>query len=173
MKDIITTIIFASKTVLKKNSHKFWFIVLISIFIFSYILIPVWLTPGNTLSFQLSTLKTKDYMLFFILSTVTALLLLMQIFLLRSKKKRVETMGQGGVGIFSALFGGLLATAACSSCIAAILGFLGAGTVFFVLDKQPYIVLCAIVLVAVSLYFSARRIQGYCNDCGDYCETNN
>lgn len=172
MKNIIATIIFASKTVLEKRSYKLWFAVLTVIIIFAYILIPVWLTPGNTLSFQLSLLKTKDYVLFFILSSVTALLLLMQVFLLRSKKKRAETMGQGGVGIFSALFGGLLATAACSSCIAAILGFLGAGSVFFVLENQPYIVLGAIILVAVSLYFSARRIQGYCNDCGDYCETN-
>ncbi|MBI4130290.1 hypothetical protein HY468_03175, partial [Candidatus Roizmanbacteria bacterium] len=106
-----------------------------------------------------------------ILSMVTALLLLMQVFLFGSKKKRVETAGQGGVGIFSALFGGLLATAACSACVAAILGFLGAGSVFFVLENQAIFVIGAIALVIVSLYFSSRRVQGYCKECGDnQCE---
>ena len=166
----LSTIYTASKTVLGENNFKLWFVILTLIFVFAYIFIPVWLTPGNTLAFQMSLFKTKDYVLFFILSTVTALLLLMQVFLFQSKKHRTKAVSQGGVGIFSALFGGLLATAACSSCIAAILGFLGAGSIFFVLENQPYIVLGAIVLVVASLYFSARRVLGYCSECDDQCE---
>jgi len=166
----LATIFTASKTVLEKNTYKYWFILLSVAFFSAYIYIPIRLTPGNTLSFQLSLLKSKDFILFFILSTVTALLLLMQVFLFQSKRQRVQAVGQGGVGVFSALFAGLLATAACSSCIAAILGFLGAGSIFFVLENQSYVVLGALVLVVVSLYFSSRRVLGYCLDCDDQCE---
>jgi len=161
----LLTIYCALKTVLTKKSYKLWFVIFTLIFVFSYIFLPVWLTPGNSLLFQLSIFKIKDYILFVVLSTVTALLLLMQIFLFQSKKQRVQTVGQGGVGIFSAIFAGLLATAACSSCIVAVLGFLGAGSVFFVLENQPYVVFVAIVLVIISLYFSSKRVLGYCKDC--------
>lgn len=166
MKNPFSTVFFASKTALEKRSYKLWFFGLMAIFIAAYIFLPVWLTPGNTFSFQISLLRPRDYLLFVILSAVTALLVLMQAFLfLRSRKGRAGAVGQGGVGAFSALFGGLLATAACSSCIAAILGFLGAGGIFFVLENQPYFVYGAIALVLFGLYFSARRMQGYCEDC--------
>jgi len=166
MKNPFTLIFSASKSVLENKSYKLWFLGLIAIFIVAYIFLPVWLTPGNTLAFQLSLLRPSDYILFLVLSAVTALLVLMQAFLfLRSKKDRAGAVGQGGVGVFSALFGGLLATAACSSCIAAVLGFLGAGSIFFILENQLYFVYGAIALVVLGLYFSARRVQGYCKSC--------
>jgi len=166
MKNPLTTFFSASKNVLGNKRYKLWFFGLTVILIAAYLLLPIWLTPGNTLSFQLSLLRPSDYILFFVLSAVTALLVLMQAFLfLRSKKGRTGAVGQGSVGVFSALFGGLLATAACSSCIAAILGFLGAGSIFFILENQPYFVYGAIALVLLGLYFSAWRVQGYCEDC--------
>ena len=150
----------------QSRNYKLWFLGLTILFIFLYLLIPVWLTPGNSVTFQLSLLTTRDYVLFVTLSAVTALLVLMQVFIvLRSKKDHARAVGQGGVGVSSALFGGLLATAACSSCIAAILGFLGAGSVFFVLENQPYFVAVALALVGIALYFSAWRIQKYCENC--------
>jgi len=166
MKNPFTIIFSASKTVLEDRNYKLWFFGLTIIFIVAYLFIPIWLTPGNTLAFQLSLLNPNDYILFLALSVTTALLVLMQAFLfLRSKKGRVGAVGQSGVGVFSALFGGLLATAACSSCVAAVLGFLGAGSIFFVLENQPYFVYGAIGLVLICLYFSARRLQGYCESC--------
>ncbi|MCR4263735.1 MAG: hypothetical protein NUV98_03405 [Candidatus Roizmanbacteria bacterium] len=166
MRNPFTLILSASKAVLEGRNYKMWFFGLTAIFLTAYLFLPVWLTPGNTLSFQLSLLRPSDYALFALLSAVTALLVLMQAFLfLHSKKGRVGAVGQGSVGAFSALFGGLLATAACSACIAAVLGFLGAGSVFFVLENQPYFVYGAIALVLFGLYFSARRVQGYCENC--------
>ena len=131
-----------------------------------YIVLPVLLTPGNTFKFQLGIFKLKDYLLFLFLSLVTALLIIMQVYIfVRSKKERAGAVSRGGVGIFSALFAGLLATAACSSCILAIFGFLGAGSIFFTLGHQSYFVYGGIVLVLISLYFSSRRVQGYCENC--------
>ena len=104
MKNPITTIYFATAKVLEKKNYKTWFFLLTAIFIAAYILLPVWLTPGNTPAFQISLLRPRDYILFLVLSAVTALLILMQAFLfLRSKKGRAGAVGQGGVGAFSAI----------------------------------------------------------------------
>ena len=134
----------------------------------AYMFIPVWTTPGNSIEFQLSLLRTQDFIVFFALSVVTSLLTTMQVFLFvknKETKSRLGTAGTGSVSLSSALFGGLLATAACSSCIAAIVGFLGAGSVFFILDYQIYFVSAAFILVAGGAYYTARRVNGYCEDC--------
>ena len=134
----------------------------------TYLILPVWLTPGNDLAFQLLVLLPRDYVLFAALSAVTALLLLMQTYVqirVRQRRAVLSTAGSRGVGVASVIFGGLLATAACSSVIAALLGFLGAGSVFFVLDHQAPIVAGVLVLVAIGLIYSARRVMGYCESC--------
>jgi len=93
MKNPFTLIISASKIVLKDRNYKLWFFGLAAILIAGYLLLPIWLTPGNTLSFQLSLLRPSDYMLFFVLSSVTALLILMQAFLFLRSKKRTRRCG--------------------------------------------------------------------------------
>lgn len=168
MKDILAIIILASKAVLKGRVYKVWFAMLMGALIVAYVFIPVWRIPGNSLSFRLSLFRPRDYFLFLLLSATTSLLVLMQAYLfLNSKRDRVLAVGQGSVGALSALFGGLLATAGCSSCIAVLIGFLGSGGVFFVIENQPYVVAGAIALVLLGLYFSARRVLEYCKDCVD------
>ena len=93
--------------------HQVLFVLLSAIIFLAYIFLPVWLTPGNDLEFQLSLLRMKDYSLFVSLSFVTSLLILMQVFLaIRTKKyrERLRAVGGGGVSLFSSIFGGLLAT---------------------------------------------------------------
>lgn len=166
MSNPFATVVSASKTVLGNGKYRLWFALLTSALVVLYVVLPVWLTPGNTFSLQLGLFAPRDYLLFLTLSAVTALLILMQAFLfIRSRKGRVGAIGQGGVGVFSALFAGLLATAACASCIAAVVGFLGAGSVFFIVGHQPYFVYGGILLVLVGLYFSARRVERYCEHC--------
>ncbi len=160
-KNPLALIIAASKKILAGTNYKLGLLFLSLFLALVYILLPVGLTPGNSIAFQVSILRPRDYLLFFILSPVTALLILMQIFLWRRGKKYcARTAGQGGLSVFSALFGGLLATAACSSCITAILGFLGAGSTFFILENQPYVVAASLSLVIIGLYFSARKVVG-------------
>lgn len=158
----------AVKTVFKKTRYKLSFLALSLVFFSLYVLIPVWLTPGNSIDFQLSLFSFTDYLLLAILSISASFFTLSQLFLLfQSKRRSIVDLGQGGVGLISALFGGLLATAACSSCIAVILGFLGIGGVFFVLENQRYIVVLSIGLVIIGLYFTAKRLVGVCRDCQD------
>jgi len=157
----------AAATVLRESVYRNWFIVFSILIYAAYILIPVFLTPGNYISFQLSLLRPVDFVLFLVMSLVTALLIVMQLYVHnRSKKKRMlAAVGEGGVSVYSAMFGGMLATAACSSCIAGLVGFLGAGSTFFILENQMLFVAGALFIVFVSLFFTARRVNEYCLSC--------
>lgn len=159
-------IINAIKQIFIEKQYITWSVVL-SVLIFAlYIFLPVWLIPGNDPLFQLSILRLQDFILFAMLSFMTALLILMQIFLTqRSKKERAGAIGRGSVGVSSSLFGGLLATAACPGCITTLLGFLGAGSIFFVIENQMYFLAGAIVLTFTAIYFTARRINRHCKSC--------
>jgi len=120
----------------RSRSYKLWLLVLTVFFFAAYILIPVWLTPGNSIAFQLSLFQTRDYFLFAALSLLISLLVVMQLFIFKQARKgkdKIGAIGQGSIGASSALFGGMLVTTACSSCIAAIVGFLGTGSVFLFL----------------------------------------
>lgn len=164
----LKTMLTAAKAVLQERRYGAWLVVLTILFIAAYIFIPVWLTPGNSISFQLQLLGVKDYVLFVVLSFAAALLVVMQTYIVRRSRARnsvAAAVGSGGAGVYSALFGGLLATAACSSCVAVLLGFLGAGGVLFVVNYRWYFIAGAIALVLVALYFTARRVNGLCEDC--------
>lgn len=171
MRPLITLRSAVSET-LATRRYRIGYVVLTMVLFLAYLFLPVWLTPGNTLSFQLGLFRTQDYALFALLSLVTALLLLMQVYLFTHRKQRVGAVGEGVGGVFSALFAGVLATAACSSCIAAVIGFLGAGSVFFVIGHTAYFVWGGIALVLIGLYTSARRIEGYCKSCSVPVRTN-
>lgn len=157
----------AATTVLREKKYLNGFIALSTAIFLAYILLPVALTPGNSLVFQLSLLRPIDFIAFVVLSTATALLMMMQLYVHnRSKKKQaLATAGKTGVSLSSAIFGGLLATAACSSCIAGLLGFLGAGSVFFIVENQMPFVIGAIGIVVIGLYFSTKRVNEHCNSC--------
>lgn len=164
----LKVVVLASKTVLQQKRNGVWLAILTVLFIAAYVFIPVWLTPGNSIAFQLQILRPRDYLLFAVLSFVTALLVMMQMYIIRKSRVRknvAAAVGSGGAGAYSALFGGLLATAACSSCVAVLLGFLGAGGVLFVVNYRWYFIVGAIALVLIALYFTARRVNGICEDC--------
>ncbi len=136
------------------------------VFLAAYLFVPVWLTPGNTLSFQLQLLRWQDYAFIGILAAAASLLTVMQLFLfLRHRRWHMRTAAEGGLGVVSALLGGLLATAACSSCVLSLLGFLGAGSAFFLLQHQSFVVWVATLLVVGGLWGSARKVAGVCRDC--------
>lgn len=163
-----SVILSASRTVLNAGrGYRAWFLPLALLIYAAYVLLPVWLIPGNSLRFQLQLFRAQDHVLFVALGLATALLVLMQVFLFRRTRgtARITAVGRGGVGVWSAVFGGLLATAACSSCIAAFLGFLGAGSTLFIVRHRTPVVLVAFAVVLTALLTTARRVQGYCEEC--------
>lgn len=67
----------------------------------------------------------------------------------------------------SGVFGALVGTASCASCLASVFGLMGVGvgSALFVLSYQMYFLLGAIVLMSVSLYVTARKINNTCVSC--------
>ncbi len=153
----------ASKNVLGKRNYLILFIIL-SLFILSiFILIPTLLIPANSLSFQLSIFTIKDYTLLTILSVLTSLLIVMQIF--SYKQAKSYSSGRTAIGGGSAITAALFGTASCSACLAAVFGFLGIGTILFLTKYQWYIVSIAVILILISIYLTSLKLDGVCDSC--------
>ena len=159
----INHIINASKQVLSRRNYLILFIALIFIILAVFISIPVFLIPANSLLFQLTVFTTKDYILLTILSVLTSLIIVMQIF--SYKQATLYSSGRTAIGGGSAIVAALFGTASCSACLAAVFGFLGIGTVFFLVEYQWFIVGIAILIMLVSLYFTSLKLNGVCNSC--------
>ena len=158
----------ASKTVLSKKFYLLGFLTLIPLTFFLFVMIPVWTIPGNSLDFQLGIFSERDYILLSILLFLTSLFLTMQVFIFRnsiSAKDKTTAAVKGGVGGYTAVVGSVFATAACSSCLFALFGFLGFGTLFFLLEHQWYILTGAMLLLVVYLYFASKKVNGICDVC--------
>lgn len=168
MSSVLFQVRLVLKTLFATKKYRIWFLILSSVLFSSYLLLPVWLTPGNSFAFQMSLFVPKDFVMFGLLAPITSLLILMQVFLfwrIRQQKDRLAAVGRGGVGTYSAIFGGLLSSAACTSCIAAFVGVLGSGPLFFVLENRDAVVVVALALVVLGIVLSFRRMSGYCKEC--------
>jgi len=156
-------IITASKEVLSRKSYLMAFIALVFIIITIFISIPIFLIPANSLLFQLTVFTIKDYLLLTVLSILTSLIIVMQVFSYKDAKfcSPGKTAVSGGSAVVAALFG----TASCSACLAAVFGFLGIGTVFFLVEYQWFIVGIAILIMLISLYFTSLKLKGFCESC--------
>ena len=163
----INHIITASRQVLSRKNYLISFIALIFVILTVFILIPVFLIPANSLLFQLTIFTIKDYVLLTVLLTVlsilTSLIIVMQVFSYKDAKfcSPGKTAVSGGSAVVAALFG----TASCSACLAAVFGFLGIGTVFFLVEYQWFIVGIAILIMLISLYFTSLKLKGFCESC--------
>ncbi|MBI3335747.1 MAG: hypothetical protein HY001_04585 [Candidatus Portnoybacteria bacterium] len=141
-----------------------WFALSVSFF-FAFLLIQVKTIPGNDFLFQLQLLSLKDYSLFSLLSLLAGLSFLMQWYLLKQKRKAMGAIGSGIAGGFWATIGSIFGSATCASCIAALFGFLGVGTVFTLLDYRNYIVAASVAFLGISIYFASQKVIGACKSC--------
>lgn len=159
----------AMKDVFRARWRKASFVVLSVLTFLLFIWIPVRLTPGNDFFFQLSIMRGRDFFLFGLLSTLNALLMIMQWHLYRARKDMkasIATASASGAGGLSAVFASMLGTASCSACVAGILGFLGTGSVLFFLKYSMQISAVATMIVLLAVWFAARRIAEGCQSCG-------
>lgn len=126
-------------------------------------------TPGNDFAFQLQLFQVRDYLLLGILAALAALLLTMQLHDVRHQRSVqgiVGAVGRGSVGGLPAVLATILGTASCSACVAAIFGFLGIGSVLFVLQYRWWFVAACIALMLVAILLTARKIEKVCAACG-------
>lgn len=160
----IQTIYKSSKKVFHSRESFKIFIITSFLFLALFILLPIFLTPGNSLIFQLGVFTFWNYVLMISLSGLIGLMISMQVYTYKIKKS-AKGSGKGVVGGFSGFVAGIFGTAACSSCVAAIFGFLGLGTVLFLVEYQWYIVGISLALVLVSIYLTSLGIEKNCEVC--------
>ena len=160
------TIYSSSKSLLSNKSYaRLLFLVVITI-LAVYIMIPVLTIPSNTILFQLSIWEFKDYAVLIPLSFLVGLMITMQVYVFKQRKKsKVKETGKSVVGGYSGIVAGVFGTASCSSCVAAIFGFLGTGTVIGLIKYQWYVVIGSVALVLLSLYLSSLSIEKNCKEC--------
>ena len=164
----MSQILAATRHVLRLRSYCLGFLLGTPMVFFLLVTIPVVAIPFNTYLFQLKIFFFRDYLLLVILSILVSLFLTMQvrsIALNRIARQRTDVVAHGFLGTAGAIIGSIFGTAACASCVAALLGFLGFGTVLFLLQFRWLITLFAVGLMFVSLYLSARRLNGLCEAC--------
>ena len=161
-------ILIAIKTIVSKKWYLFGFLALVPLMFLFFVYIPVKTIYGNSLEFQLSIFSTRDYILTTVFSILMSLFLVMQVFVIRNamdRKSMLTSVTTGGVGGYVGTVGAIFGTAACGSCLFAIVGFLGASTVFTLLKYQWYVIGGAIVMLLVSIYFLSQKINGVCESC--------
>lgn len=167
----VKLIYFAVMKVFTEKIYILLALIMAAFFFDLFIFIPVFTIPGNDLKFQLSIYTRENYIFMSLLATLVGVTFAMQIYEARKQKalrKFLPPVLKGTVlSGASGIFGSILGTASCASCLAFLFGLigLGAGSVFFVLKNQSYFLFGAIVLMLISLYFSARKINNICDSC--------
>ena len=158
----------ANKLVFNDKRYFLGFLAAAFVMFWLLLYIPIRTVPGNDLAFQLSILTPKDWLLFTILPVLTALSVVMNIYILKNKGSAQDgaaMAGQGGTGFLSGVIASVFGTATCASCVASIFGFLGVGGVFFLLQYRTAITTGAIILLLISLYFTSKRVLNACESC--------
>lgn len=138
-----------------------------TLFFALYLLTPVWLVPGTTLSYEISHLTLLSMVLLVGLALMTGLLLSLEVFSFRrSRSAGLTSAGEGSIGLVASLTGGILAAASCGCGTGILLGVIGlGGGAIFIAEHQILVVSFMLAVVAVGLYFSARRAAGICATC--------
>lgn len=158
----------ATKIILSTKIYLITFLGLSVLILWFLIFLPASTIPGNDFAFQLSLFTLFDLLLLSILSGLTALSLIFNIFLLISRKKKeygVSLLGQGITGIVSGMIASLFGSATCSACVFTFLSFLGFSGVVFLHEYRIPITLAAVFILTISLYLTSHKIMGVCNSC--------
>lgn len=167
----IKLVYFAIRKVLAEKIYLLLALFMAAFFFGVFIFIPLVTIPGNDLRFQLSIYSRENYILMTSLAILIGITFTMQIYTARKQlilRKSLPPVLQGAVlSGASGIFGSIVGTASCASCLASLFGFIGLGTgsVFFVLKNQSYFLFGAVVLMLISLYFAARKINRVCSSC--------
>ena len=168
--NFISQIILAIKQVFKTRSYLLIFFVSAIVLFLSLVAIPLFTIPGNTIAFQLKIFTAQNYLLMAFLSVLAGLNLAISWYGFRQQKKisnASQSVATGAVSTIAGIFGAVVGTASCFSCLVALLGLvgLGFGSALFILKNQSYFLIGAIVLMIISLYFAARKVNRICNVC--------
>jgi|GEM_PF-1867099 len=163
----VRTIYHSAREVMRQKWSIILFVPIVLILWFLFITIPVFSIPSNTYAFQLSLYTVKDYVILSFLALVGSLFFLTQVYSFKKSRaqKKAGIALSGSVGGISGFFASIFGVASCPMCVASLFGFLGLGTVGFLVNYQWIIFAVSAFLVIVSLYFTARRVHTVCDSC--------
>lgn len=143
-------------------------VILTVVMAFISILIPLLLTPGNTLKLQLSILELRDIILIILFSALFGIAIAMQSYASHKEKhnnKLVKSTGTGLVAFIGTLFSAKL----CPVCLVAILGFFGIGgsATLFLFSYKNEIMIASIFILVFIIYLTGKRITKikFCEKC--------
>ena len=168
MPNPILQLYLATKKVLASKGRILIFATTTIAFFGLLIIIPFVTIPGNDLMFQLNIFRERDYFIMAFLAILVGLNVVFQIYNFQQKREQknlAQSATAGATTGIMGIFAGVVGTAACASCLASLFGLIGLGTgsVLFVLKNQLYFLVGAIVVMLISLYYTARKINKVCN----------
>lgn len=164
MFSLVKIIYESSKKVLSIRKYLKMFSIISLILFLLLVFLPVFGISENDIFTQLKILSLENYLLMIFLSVSMGLMFTMQIYSNRIKKS-LSRVSEGVVSGTSGIIAGIFGTAACSSCLAAIFGFLGFGTIIFLLEYKKYVVGVSVLLIYISIYFASKNINHNCDTC--------
>lgn len=154
----------AIKIILTEIKYRFIFILLwFGLFSVMFYL-PIASVPGNDTFFQAKLFTAWDYGVLTVFSGLSALVLAMQVKIFHTTRQ-LHHMGQASLGAVSGFIATLFATSTCTLCLGALVTFLGAGTVFTLVENRLWLVAGSLGLLFFSLYLSSKRLVDGCEDC--------
>ena len=163
-KGIFSEVRAALATVFSRRNYR---LLAVAAFVFSAAtawLLPVFTIPGNTLDFWMSIAPWWSYALLFVFSSLMALLVPMQAFILKERLSAGRA-GKGAAMVSASFVSTLYSSAACAGCIATLGTFMGAGATLFLVNHRMEFIALGAVLSVVSIFSSAKMINRSCNCC--------
>lgn len=132
------------------------------VFFIAYALLPAFLIPGNNawfqlqLTFQLALTNPLTLAIMLALAVGSGYVVAIQWRLFERRRKAssgVQATGTAASGLLAAVF----ASAACTSCLAALFPFLSGAAIISLASYQWHFVVVGFVLIFGSLYFSVKQ----------------
>ncbi len=158
----------ALKTTLSSSRYRFLLIAIFLLLAASMLFIPIQIIPGNNIAIQTHLYRGVGMGILTTLALLAAVSVTLQIKMFRSHndvKRQAGAAAMGGISIITGVLSSLFASATCVACLGAAVGFLGFGTIMFLATNRWYIVAGAVLLLLLSIYLSARRINRGCEVC--------
>ena len=156
----------STKTVFSSKKYIVLFIATSIAALSLYLWFQVQAVPGNDIAFQIAITPWWGFLLWALFAIATGLLITMNVFVFKNLR-RVHVKEAGGtvVGSASGFIASVFSSATCASCVSSLFGFLGFGSVLLLLEYRWHILVASIAIIAVSLYFVSKRINGECANC--------
>lgn len=121
----------------------------------------VYAVPGSSLALFVKGSTWWQIPLPLLFSALIAILISMQVFMLRKRCPSTATtkIGTGALSSFSGIIGSIFGSAGCLSCLTAVFGFLSTGTLLFLVKYRYTLISASMLLLLFSIHLTAKSIN--------------